>query len=373
MTEKKRAGSRIRLLLLVLLLAIFAFVGVCQIYEAMSERDTASRVVLGMDSVQGEFSGGSLVGNPAPMGEYIAIVSGGTFMTVNSDGENVTDDVFSLSDPIIKESGDFAAVGDYGGTKVHLYENGKLVTEIEAEGEIITLATNSSGCFAAATEQRGYDAVITVYRKNGEAIYRYTISDKSFVDMAVSENNRYLLITAANAEAGDAGSTLTLAQINKSDSVKVYNIRSNVYFAVHFNKNGTFVCLGSTGIDIYRTDGVKTASITYEGRKLTAADVSKDNMITLAFAASDSSGVVEIYGKAGKLRGTAEFDESVENVCVNGNYIAVAHGETVDIIKANGKIKTTLDASSTVKYAAPFKNGNAALVFAGGSTEILKG
>ncbi len=373
MAEKKRAGRGIRLVILAVVLVLLVFLAVCQIYEVMSERDDVSRVVLGMDAVQGEFAGGSLVGNPAPMGEYIAIVSGGTFMTVNSDGENVTDDVFSLSDPIIKESGDYAAVGDYGGKKVHLYENGKLLTEIETEGEIITLATNSSGCFAAATEQRGYDAVITVYRKNGEAIYRYTISDKSFVDMAVSENNRYLLITAANAEAGDAGSTLTLAQLNDSDAVKVYNIRSNVYFAVHFNKNGTFVCLGSTGIDIYRTDGVKTAGITYDGRKLTAADVSKDDMITLAFASSDASSVVEVYSKAGKLRGTAEFDESIENVCVNGNYIAVAHGETVDIIKANGKIKTTLNAAATVKYAAPFKDGKAALVFAGGSTEILKG
>lgn len=375
--DTKKASGIFRTAILIIALIFFIIVAVFQFYETKTENSMSERVVLGFDS-GGDYSVSSaLMGRPAPMGDLMGVVAGGCFMIVDKSGSSVTEDNFMLSDPVLSSAGSFCAVGDYGGRCVRLYESGKLITEITAEGSIISLVTNSGGFFAVATEQTGYDAVITVYRKGGEAIYRYKITGKSFVDMDISANNRRLLISEVNTEYGSEGSTLTIVDFNREDAQSVLSVPGIIYFSVHFNKNGSFVCLSSSGLDIYRPDCEKLNTIDFSSRRLLAADISHDDMICLAFSSSDSllsaASVMEIYGRDGKLKGETQFSEPVEYICVNGSFAAVSYGNRTDIVKGNGKVKTSLEASSPVKYAAPFSGGSSAVVFSGGNTEILKG
>lgn len=370
-----KTGEVLKTSVLILALIAFIVVAVCQFYEANSNNYGSDRVLLGFESGKSDTLGSSLTGKPAPMGDIIGIVSGGGFVIVDKNASAVSEDTFMLSDPILDSSGNYCIVGDYGGKAVHLYEKGKLVTVIEAEGGIISLVTNSNGFFAVATEQVGYDAVITVYRKNGEAVYRYKISGKSFVDMDISANNRRLLITEATAENGNAGSQVTVAEFNREDAERMFEVNDKLYFSVHFNKNGSFLCLSSSGADIYRADGERLGEIDFGSRRLLAADISQDGMICLAFSVSSAEiggSVMEIYDRNGKMIGETQFSQNVEYICVNGAYAAVSYGNSADIVRRNGKVKTTLEASAPVKYAAPFENGTSAVVFSGGSTEILR-
>ena len=129
-------------------------------------------------------------------------------------------------------------------------------------------------------------------------------------------------------------------------------------------------------MDIYRADTKKENSISFDGRTLLCADITEDDMICLAFKGPGEEGsgeaVLEIYDKSGKKRGEAAFDEAISHICVNGFYVAVSHGDTVDIVNSKGKIKKTFETPSPVKYAAPFSNGNAAVIFSGGNTTIMK-
>ncbi len=374
--NKIKAADILKTSVLILALIAFIVVAVCQFYEANSNNYDSERVLLGFESEKSGTLGSALAGRPAPMGDIIGIVSGGGFVIVDKNASSVSGDTYMLSDPIIDSSGNYCVAGDYGGTTIHLYENGTLINITRAEGNIISLVTNSNGFFAAATEQVGYDAVITVYRKSGEAVYRYKVSGNSFVDMDISSNNRRLLITEANLENGSTGSTVTIAEFNREDAESVFDVRDRLYFSVHFNKNGSFLCLGASGLDIYRADGEKTGEIEFSSGQLLAADISQDDMVCLAFsslsAESGGGSVMEIYDKTGKKRGEAQFPQNVEYICVNGAYAAASYGNNVDIVRGNGKVKTTLEASAPVKYAAPFENGTSAVVFSGGNTEILR-
>jgi hypothetical protein len=374
--DTKKAADILKTSVLILALIAFIVVAACQFYEAKSNENDSERVLLGYDGGKSELIGSSLMGRPAPMGDIVGIVASGSFMIVDKNASSVSTDTYMLSDPVLDSDGKYCVVGDYGGKTVHLYEDGKLLTEIEAEGTIISLVTNTNGFFAVATEQVGYDAVVTVYRKNGEAVYRYRMSGKSFIDMDISENNRRLLIAAANLDYGTVATTLTVAEFNREDAESVFEATDKLYFAVHFNKNGSFVCLGESGVDIYRADGEKQSEIDFSSRTLTAADISTDDMICLAFSTSSGElvgAVMEIYDKNGKKRGETQFSQRVEYICVNGAYAAASYGNYVDIVRGNGKVKTKLEAQSPVKYAAPFSNGSSAVVFAGGNTEVLKG
>lgn len=361
---------------LAVLLLFFAVIACFQIYESVRINDEDERIVLGVGSTSdGDFHA-TLKGKPLPVGDYIAIVSGGNFTVVDKNAAIKTEGNFMLSDPIMHSKGKYLVAADYKGKTARLYEEGKLKTEIKCEGRIISVVVNTNGFFAVATEETGYNAVINVYHKGGEAIYRYRISENRFIDMDISANNRKLIVAEANTSAAAPGSTVVLAEFNRDRAENSFFAESNIYVGVHFNKNGSFVCIGNSGIDFYRSDCAKVNEIKFGSRTLKHGDIMTDDMVALAFDGADDapvgSSVLEIYDKKGNIRGSIAFDSEIEDISVNGGFVGVAHGETFDIVKSNGKIKKTFESTSPIKYAIPFKGGNCALIFAGGNTTIVR-
>ena len=151
---------------------------------------------------------------------------------------------------------------------------------------------------------------------------------------------------------------------------------SNLYVGVHFNKNGSFVCLGSQRADFYRSDGAKVGEVSFAGRSINHADISTDDVACFAFDGAEGapvgSSVLEIYDKNANLRGSIAFEDEVSHISVNNAYIGVAHGEVLDVVKPNGKIKKSFTATSPIKCAMPFAGGNSALIFAGGNTSVMR-
>lgn len=375
MAERKKITDIIKTTILAVLLIFFVVIAVCQVYESIDTEEQDDRIVLGVNGVSNENFGKALNGRGVPMGDLVGIVSGGNFTVIDSDGDVKTTENFMLSDPVLHSAGNYCVVADYNGNMARLYEKGKIVAEIETEEKIISVATNQNGFFAVATEEVGYNAVINVYRKNGTAIYRYRITENTFIDMDISSNNRKLIITQANMNTDKAGSVVVSVELNMTDEQSSIYDPSDLYMNVHYNKNSSFVALGCDKVDIYRADLKKAASVDYQGRELVCADITCDDMICLVFDATGEGGnysVLEIYDRNGKVRGTAQFEEEISYISVNGAYVAVCHGDVVDIVRSNGKVKKTFTTTSPVKYATPFSTGDAAVIFSGGNTAIMR-
>ncbi len=362
--------------LLGLALLFFVMIAIFQIYEQASINNDSERIVLGVSGTSNSPFGSTVKGKPVPVGESVAIVSGGNFTVVDPGANILTEGNFMLSDPIMHSKGKYCVVGDYKGKVVRMYKEGEVLSEIDCDGRVISVVTNANGFFAVATEEPGYNAVITVYHKNGEAIYRYRISKNTFIDMDISANNRKLIVIEANVMLTTPGSNVVLAEFNREDVQSEFFVESNLYVGVHFNKNGSFVCLGSNGADFYRSDGAKVGTVSFTDRTLNHADISTDDVVCFAFDGAEGapvgSSVLEIYDKNATMRGSIAFEDKIEHISVNGAHVGVAHGEILDVVKTNGKIKKSFEASSPIKSAIPFRGGNSALIFAGGNTTIMR-
>ncbi|MGM9552137.1 MAG: DUF5711 family protein [Clostridia bacterium] len=373
---KRKTLEIVKTLLLIAALAFFVIIATFQLYEMNEVKMESERIVLGVNSSTSDNFGQALKGQPVPIGKYMGLVSGGRFTVIDKNAREKNDEENLLSDPVLHAKGEFCIVADYGGTVAKLYENEKIETVVETEKKIISVATNSHGFFAIATEGVGYDAVITVYRKNGEAIYRYNIAKNDFVDMEISENNRRLIIVESNLSTGVVASNVVVAEFNRADAQNVFTEVSNLYVKVHCNKDGSFVCIGSERSDFYRADGKKYAKIEYGGKTLTGAEFNSDDILYLSFDGINENetgvSVVEIYDKKANLKGTCNFTDSVEYICANGAYCSVATGDEATIIKSNGKIKKTFSMTAPVKCAAAFADGETAVIFSGGNTTIVK-
>ena len=375
MDEKRKQIKLNKKSLLIAVAVIAIIVVIAIVVGLLPAKPTGERIVLGVNTGDENF-GSTLKGCPVPIGNLIGVVTGGNFIVVDDKGDVKTTENFVLTDPILHSKGNFTVAADFKGNTAKLYEKGDVKTTVTTEGKIISVVTNANGFFAVASKETGYDAVITVYRKNGEAIYRYRITDHTFIDMDISANNRKLVVVEANLKGGTVGSNVVLVEFNREDSESVFYAKGNVYVAVHFNKNGSFVCLGNEKTDLYRADGSKMGEILYNDRNLIASDITTDDMICLGFEAGpdDNAGSsnMEIYDTTGKMRGEISFDDTLEHISVNGNYAAVSHGDVVDIVKGDGKIKITFESTAPVKYGVPFESGKAVVVFSGGNTVILK-
>ena len=373
-------NTKIKELIITVALAIallfFVVIAIFQIYEEASITGEGERIVLGVSGASNSPLGSAMKGKPSAVGEHVAIVSGGNFTIVDKNANILTESNFMLSDPIMHTRGKYCVVGDYRGRTVRMYKEGEVISEIECDGRVVSLVTNANGFFAVATEETGYNAVITVYHKNGEAIYRYRISKNTFIDMDISANNRTLIVIEANVDLTTPGSNVVMAEFNREDGQSEFFVESNLYVNVHFNKNGSFVCLGSNGADFYRSDGAKAGSVSFAGRSLHHADITEDDIFCFAFEGSEDapvgSSVLEIYDKNAPLRGKTAFTDKIEHISVNGGYVGVAHGKVFDVVKPNGKIKKSFEATSPIKSAIPFPGGGSALIFAGGNTTIMR-
>lgn len=357
-------------------LLFFVMIAIFQIYESVSINDDSESIVLGMNNTSDKAFGATMKGAPVPIGDYVGIVSGGNFTVVDRGANILSKANFMLSDPILHSKGKYCVAADYKGKTVRLYNEGEIECEIECDGRIISVVTNTNGFFAVATEETGYNAVINVYHKDGEPIYRYRISENTFIDMDISANNRKLIIVEANVKSGVYGSNVVLVEFNRVDAQSEFFVENNLYVGVHFNKNGSFVCLGNKSVDFYRSDCAKAGQVDFKNRTLKSADITTDDLVALAFDGAEGapvgSSVLEIYDKNANMRGSIAFEDEIEHVSVNGGYIGAVHGDVLDIVKPNGKIKKSFEATAPIKFAIVFPSGNSALVFAGGNTTIVR-
>lgn len=373
---RKKVFEILTTILLLALLIFFVVIAVFQVYEYNTEKLQGERIVLGVNSSSSDNFGQALKGHPVPLGDYMGIVSGGRFTVIDKNAREKSEGEFLLSDPLAHSKGNYCIVADFGGNIAKLYEKSIAVTTIETERKILSVATNSHGFFAIATEGIGYDAVITIYRKNGNAIYRYSIAKNDFIDMEISENNRRLILLESNLTTGTLGSNVVVAEFNRADAQNSFAEIGNLYVKVHCNKDGSFVCVGNERVDFYRADGKKYAKIEYNSKVLTGADFDNNDNLYLAFSGINQgeSGVstVEIYDKKANLKGKCNFESSIEYICANKGYCAVAVGENTSILRTNGKIKKTFEATAPVKCASVFPDGETAVIFSGGNTTIMK-
>lgn len=375
MEEKRKSGHVQKKNVLVIVGIIVVLLLLAAVLRILFEKPMGESIVLGVNTGDESF-GSTLKGRPVPIGNLMGVVTGGNFIITDENGEVKTTENFVITDPVIHSKGNYTIAADLEGDTAKLYEKGDVKATVTATGKIKSVVTNANGFFAIATKETGYDAVITVYRKSGEAIYRYRITDSIFLDMDISANNRKLVVLEANLKGGTVGSNVVLVEFNRENAESVFYEKGNMYIDVHFNKNGSFVCLGNEKCVIYRPDGSKQGEIGYNDRKLIAADIATDDMICLGFEAGINDGAgtsgMEIYDKNGKKRGEITFEDTLEHISVNGKYVAVSHGDSVDVVKSDGKVKMTFEASAPVRYGVPFEDGKAVVVFSGGNTVILK-
>ncbi|MDO4562744.1 MAG: DUF5711 family protein [Clostridia bacterium] len=308
-------------------------------------------------------------------GDAVALASSTAFVAVNENGEKIIDEPISINTPLLHSNGDYMALADEGGSGVWIYHGRDMCAHITTEEDIVGVRVNRSGTFAVATKKAGYKAEITVYKEDGTSLFRYLCGEASFVDMDLSPDGSRLLLSSLKTDSTYSASLL-LIPVHGGETSIVTLVEGEIFIGVRYNRDGSFLALGTARLDRYNADGSLKWTRDFSGKTLCDACLDDQDNIALAFETNATSLLsgganVEIYNRNGVLTGTYSAPGNIRSITLCDNGIAVTYGKIVDIISSRGELKKSAEANTNIRSAAVFKSGRHVLIFGGGRAEIL--
>ncbi|MEE0867853.1 MAG: DUF5711 family protein, partial [Clostridia bacterium] len=234
--------------------------------------------------------------------------------------------------------------------------------KISCDNKILKAKVNRNGYAVVATGKEGYNSEIMVYNKQGEAVFKWDIGTGELIDFDLNCDNNKLALSLALAGDNILIGELELIDITQAAIENEVQFESEVYYNVDFNRDGTFIAIGSTRISYFNRDGSLKWEKNYDGKSLIKADVSDNGMPVLAYSAAGSSvkgnaTEIELLNRLGKSTASTIIDAAADAVCVNNEQIAVACGKKAIILDSSLKTVREVNADTGIKKMAFFGDG----------------
>lgn len=241
----------------------------------------------------------------------------------------------------------------FSGSKTVFINQGKSSKEIKCENNVITATINKNGYYAIATEEKGYKAMITVYNKNDNEIFKWHSADNFVVDLSLSPDNKTLGASMIHFGTDKQQNMLTIFKFSEEKPVSSTEIQANFIADIRYTSSGKIFVLTSDSIMMYLLNGEKLWDVSFDGEKLIDYAVNDDYVTVANLSSSALLGrcTVSTYDYGGRKLG--EFDNSEDIVALDceGDTILITNKKSIRTITKKGK------ETNNIKFAKDVKRG----------------
>ncbi len=247
------------------------------------------------------------------------------------------------------------------------------IKKLGIKEKIKGVSVTSGNYYGIVREEPGYVSCVEVFKKGGTPVYKWH-TNSSIIDIAVSENGKYMTASAYEADKGSASATLMFFDMSLDKPVNEAVLKSNIVSEVSFIDSDTVVAFGDLVTQAYSAQGTPAWRIDYKGRVPKSYDIGKNNEIAFIFdrySSSLSESTVELYNKNGNLRGIYDSKENIKYISCNNGYVLLSLDRQTILLDNDAdpvKIKNT---QKDFKKAVLFDNYNFAFSFSDGIAEIM--
>jgi len=131
------------------------------------------------------------------LGEGIAVASVSGLSVYDRTGNLVYSELFSMRQPVIRESGGFVLAYDLGGTAIRVGNTREILLELSWEESLIDVSLNENGWLAVSHEQDGTRGVVVVVNPEGDLAFRVYSRERYLIGAALGSDNRSLAVLTA--------------------------------------------------------------------------------------------------------------------------------------------------------------------------------
>ena len=267
----------------------------------------------------------------------------------NMQEDMLWNQTYEMQNPMIDVCGDYAAIGDYKGTCIYVFNSNGLQGKVETTLPVQNFCVSNTGNVAMVVEEEEITWV-KLFNKNGELIAndRTTMVKSGYpVRVAISDNGILLGISYIRVDAGVLSSSVAFYNFgavgqNEIDNlVSGYDYPESVISEVAFMSDSSSFAVGDDRLIIFSGDQ----------KPEKVAEVPIEDEINSVFYGTDYVGLVftdptseytyrlEVYDKTGALDQTYRFDLDYNDVIFNKDQVVVYNTDECIIFNRNGDEK----------------------------------
>ncbi len=264
----------------------------------------------------------------------------------NVASDMIWNETFEMQNPIVDVCKDYAAIGDYMGTTIYVYNSEGLQGTIDTSTPLKRFCVSGNGNVAVVLEDNEVTWV-KLYDVNGTNIAsdRTTMSKSGYpVCIDISEDGILLAVSYLFVDSGVLSTSVAyynfgaVGQNEVDNLVSGYNYPGTVVPLISFiNPNTSFV-LGDNKFSIFKGSEKPERIIDTDIDREILSVFSEDNMIVLVFEDEDGENkfIAEVYDDKGNLVTTQGFDMDYSSISLYKDLLIIYNSEECQIYNTSG-------------------------------------
>ena len=306
------------------------------------------------------------------MGGGVGVLRSDRFDVLTRSGALMQSVRHTYTTPAVQVCGGRALLFDRGGTRYKLLSKTAELRTGETDKPILTAALDENGQIAIAVSSDNTKSILTVYKTNGEAFFRYKCVSEYVTDIAFTSGG--VALTVVGAKNASAYSRLLSLRFGKTETIADYTYDGTSLFHVHANGSTVTACsstllttlrhktqqpempFGSDTLQFFSTDesGKSTLALLTYGKehasKLRGISANgetafeaecgeklKDMSRSSVYTSVLTDEAVQTYNNSGACVGTLTLTQAARSICLNDRTVFVLFNDHIDAFPAAGE------------------------------------
>lgn len=290
--------------------------------------------------------------------KYIGILNKNKLSLYGSTGAEEANLEVQITNPVFHSANRFLIIGEKNGQKIYLLEDKEIAWESQVEGNISQVYVNKNGYVAIIMSETSYKSVIQVIAPDGNSLFKKYLSSTMAVDVAISNDNKYLAIAEVDTSGTIIQSNTRIISIEKaktdpsnSEEKNYQSEQNKLILNIEYQDKDKIVCMYTDTVNIIENEQ-ETVLFENKDKKITAQSINLDNhFVTIQEEASgifSANSVINIMDVDSKNIKNYTVETSIKEIYTKGNMIALNLGTEVEFINTGGWLVKRYIASQEV-------------------------
>ncbi len=278
--------------------------------------------------------------------KYIGILNKNTLALYESNGEQKTKLEMQITNPLFDSADRFLIIGESNGKKIYVIEDKEIAWESEVEGNISKVYVNKNGYVAVIMTGTSYKSEVQVFDPQGNSLFISFLSYTMAVDVAISNDNKYLAIAEVDTSGTIIQSNVRITSIEKartdprnSDENNYKSEQNKLIVNIDYQNKNKIVCMYTDTINIIE-NGQESVAFDNQDKKIIAQSINlKNHFATIQEESSgifSANSVINIVNVESKNTQQYTVETSVKEIYTKGDMIALNLGTEVEFINTGG-------------------------------------
>lgn len=278
--------------------------------------------------------------------KYIGILNKNKFSIYGNTGNVEKTLDIQISNPIFSSTNRFLAIAELNGQKVYSIADKEIAWEASVEGNISQIHVNKNGYVAVVIVDTSYKSVIRMYNPKGEMLFNTYLKSTRVVDVAISNDNKYLAIAEVDTSGTLIQSNIKVISIEKANTDPT-NSLENTYTGekdklivnIQYQDKNKLVCMYTDSINIIE-EGQNNILVDNKNKKIIFQSVElNNNVVSIEEKSSGlftADSFVSIINTEHKNRKEYITNSVAKEIYTYGDIIAMNLGTEVEFINTSG-------------------------------------